>query len=309
MRIKHWFAIIGKITVSSLLLWWALLKIDIVTIFSYLDLIDWKDLIVPVLVLIVLAIIQAWRWSLVVGVLKGSLSVSKSIHLTMLSLFFNQVFPSTIGGDGVKIWQLYKSGTLLKSATIGVLSDRLLALLTLVIMSLIALLIIYIVYGDILIFRTMLLTVLGGLLGFMLFFQLYRLPDTILSLKFVASILSIVKSFKLLMNERRVAFLLFFSSFFVHIGLAILVFYIGQLVDSQIDLASCLLIFPSVFLISSIPVSISGWGVRESAMIIGFSSIGVDANSALLVSVIFGVCMLIQGLIGGVWWILVKNEV
>ena len=295
MRIKYWFAVIGKITVSSLLLWWVLLKVDLVTLSSYLDLIDWKDLIVPVLVLIMLAIIQAWRWSLVVSVLRGDLSVTKAIHLTMLSLFFNQALPSTIGGDGVKIWQLYKSGTLLKSATIGVLSDRLLALLTLVIMSLIALPIIYMMYGDILIFRTMLLTALGGLLCFILFFQLYRLPDAILSLKFVASILSIAKSFKLLLSEKGITSLLFFSSFFVHIGIAILVFYIGQLVDSQIDLVSCLLIFPSVFLISSIPISISGWGVREGAMIIGFSSIGVDVNSILLVSVIFGVCMLIQG--------------
>jgi len=111
------------------------------------------------------------------------------------------------------------------------------------------------------------------------------------------------------LSEKGITSLLFFSSFFVHIGIAILVFYIGQLVDSQIDLVSCLLIFPSVFLISSIPISISGWGVREGAMIIGFSSIGVDVNSILLVSVIFGVCMLIQGLIGGIWWLLVKNEV
>ena len=47
-----------------------------------------------------------------------------------------------------------------------------------------------------------------------------------------------------------------------------------------------------MILIATIPVSIAGWGVRESAMILAFSYAGLAESDGLIVSILFGVANL-----------------
>ena len=72
--------------------------------------------------------------------------------------------------------------------------------------------------------------------------------------------------------------------------------------------SQALLIFPTVFLISMIPVSIGGWGVREAAMVIGLSMVGVEAEQALALSIIFGISMVLSGIPGGFLWLLHRTS-
>jgi hypothetical protein len=56
-------------------------------------------------------------------------------------------------------------------------------------------------------------------------------------------------------------------------------------------------------LISLLPFSVAGWGLRESAMATGFSLVHAPAAAALAASVMFGVLTLLLALPGGVlWW-------
>jgi glycosyltransferase 2 family protein len=58
-----------------------------------------------------------------------------------------------------------------------------------------------------------------------------------------------------------------------------------------------------VILIATIPVSIAGWGVRESAMVLAFSFAGLAENDGLIVSILYGAATLVVGAIGGIVWI------
>jgi hypothetical protein len=58
-----------------------------------------------------------------------------------------------------------------------------------------------------------------------------------------------------------------------------------------------------VILIATIPVSIAGWGVRETAMILAFSYAGLAESDGLIVSILFGVVNLAVGAIGGIVWV------
>jgi hypothetical protein len=55
--------------------------------------------------------------------------------------------------------------------------------------------------------------------------------------------------------------------------------------------------------VATIPVSIAGWGVRESAMILAFTYAGLSQNDGLIVSILYGITTLATGAIGGVVWI------
>ena len=60
---------------------------------------------------------------------------------------------------------------------------------------------------------------------------------------------------------------------------------------------------PPVLLIATVPVSIAGWGVRESSMIVAFAYAGLVQSDGLTLSILFGAASFIVGMAGGIIWI------
>ena len=59
-----------------------------------------------------------------------------------------------------------------------------------------------------------------------------------------------------------------------------------------------------VALVSVVPISIAGWGVREGAMVAAFAYAGLPQSDGLLVSILFGFSYLMLGVLGGLVWVL-----
>ena len=59
-----------------------------------------------------------------------------------------------------------------------------------------------------------------------------------------------------------------------------------------------LIIMPFVFLFSSLPISIAGWGTRESAIVYLLGLMNINSSDSLILSVTFGIMIMIAGLPG-----------
>jgi hypothetical protein len=70
----------------------------------------------------------------------------------------------------------------------------------------------------------------------------------------------------------------------------------------SVELSQLLLLVPPVILIATIPVSIAGWGVRESAMVLAFSYAGLAESDGLIISILLGATTFAVGAIGGIIW-------
>ena len=70
-----------------------------------------------------------------------------------------------------------------------------------------------------------------------------------------------------------------------------------------LDFAHALFLVPPIILISMIPISIAGWGVRENAMVVAFAYAGLPESDGLVVSLLFGAAFFVVGAIGGLIWI------
>jgi uncharacterized membrane protein YbhN (UPF0104 family) len=70
----------------------------------------------------------------------------------------------------------------------------------------------------------------------------------------------------------------------------------------------CVVIVPLSLLATAIPISIGGWGVRESAFVTGFGLVGVSASDALVLSVLFGLLNFLVRLPGALIWLTVSNR-
>jgi hypothetical protein len=57
-------------------------------------------------------------------------------------------------------------------------------------------------------------------------------------------------------------------------------------------------------LITMLPISIAGWGVREATMMVAFGYAGLAPADGTVVSLLFGATSFIVGAIGGLVWIL-----
>jgi hypothetical protein len=64
-----------------------------------------------------------------------------------------------------------------------------------------------------------------------------------------------------------------------------------------------LLIMPIVILVTALPISINGWGVREYAMIYLWGLFGIAQSEAFLISVCVGLVAVISSLPGLWFWL------
>ena len=68
------------------------------------------------------------------------------------------------------------------------------------------------------------------------------------------------------------------------------------------------IVMPLVTLIMVIPISIAGWGIREGAMVVGLGYLGVIPESALALSVLYGLLLLTIALPGGLIWLVRDSQ-
>ena len=86
----------------------------------------------------------------------------------------------------------------------------------------------------------------------------------------------------------------------------IYVFFIAKAVGVPVDIVYLFLVVPLITLFLMLPISINGIGLRETAFILFFTSIGISSVSALAVSFLSFVVLIIISAFGGVVFLLNK---
>jgi len=82
-------------------------------------------------------IVVTWRWETILATIDRPPGRWHLTGVVLISLFFNQVLPSTVGGDGMRMWLLRRRGRPLGAAVRSVIIDRLLGLFGLLLLSLV----------------------------------------------------------------------------------------------------------------------------------------------------------------------------
>ncbi|MBI4115797.1 MAG: flippase-like domain-containing protein [Candidatus Omnitrophica bacterium] len=102
---------------------------------------QWNWFVLAVGVYFLALVLLAWRLQFVLQAQEVKVNLRQSFYLSFLGFFFNLFFPSALGGDIAKAYFAYQySGKKVASLT-GVILDRLLGFITLVLIALVALLV------------------------------------------------------------------------------------------------------------------------------------------------------------------------
>ena len=243
------------------------------------------------------------RWELIMRALGVSLDWLAGWRILMISLWFNQVLPSSVGGDAVRMWLLRQRGVQWSEAVKGVAADRFTALIGLIVLMVVGLpLLLSRVSNPAAILAIGGLT-LAGVAGTVVLLTLDRLPKRLIALPAIASFVRFgtLVRFLLLQSERRAP--LFGSALLIHLVTATACYTLARGVGAQLSVLDAGILIPPVVLLTAVPISISGWGVREGAMVACLGLAGVPSEQALSVSLLLGAISVIIGVVGGVIWL------
>ncbi len=250
--------------------------------------------------------LAAYRWRLIMKLLVFNESVSYYVKSYFKGTFFNQVLPSSIGGDAVRIIDLTQKGYDKKDAVYGVFVDRIVGLVGLLVLNLLATIIFYGTFSEDFSLLIILITI-GGISGFALLFHLERIAF-LANYKFLNLFHRLAKRLNKLYANRTLLYLHIAVSVGVHLLSILTIYALALSIDFHMSFQIFLIAVPPVFLLTIIPVSLAGWGIREGAMVGIFMLVGADETKVLAMSILYGLLLIISSLPGSYFWVKSKKS-
>jgi hypothetical protein len=89
----------------------------------------------------------------------------------------------------------------------------------------------------------------------------------------------------------------------IHVLAAVIAWCAARSIAAPVMFEQVLLLIPPIMLITMLPISIAGWGVREATMGLAFGYAGLMTNEGINVSLLFGAVFFVVGAVGGLVWI------
>lgn len=293
-----------KLLVSMALVGWILSGLDGSALLATLSRANGAALLAATIGVLALALVQAARWRWVLHRLGGSAGYGDALINVLIGQFFNQTLPSTVGGDAMRIWLLRSHGMGLGLALNSVLIDRLVALGALLLLGLLGVPWLAAMDPD-----GAAAWAVGGasVLGSAALASVMvmdHLPGRLLRWRPLQLMATLSAQARQVVVDRRVGPSTLAASLFIHTSLALIVYLIARALGIEVSAWHCLVLVPPVMVASAIPVSVAGWGVREGAMVAALALVDVTQEAAFALSVLFGLCIVVAGLPGGLLWLL-----
>jgi glycosyltransferase 2 family protein len=292
-----------KLAVTAGCFWYVLRRIELTQALARITELDSRWAAFAILVVALQIPLVALRWRRVLRALavwNAQITRGAMIVITAIGLFFGQVLPS-VAGEGIRAWLLVRLGVAWRDSVISLVIDRaiavmvLLAIAFLVLCSSAGLL----AFGD---YRKAVLLACGALLA-----------GGILGLLLLSHLAPFLQHWRysrwigvLATDAVRVLFgpqclIIFGLSCLIHALTVLVVWSISRAQGLMLTIPDAAVLFTVMVGVNLLPISISGWGLREVAVVSLLGSVAPER--ALLLSVCFGLVVAIGSLPGALAWL------
>lgn len=305
---RRLLSFLWKAAVSAVLLYLATRLVDFGALRDRLSRVNLGWIAFGVVVLIFQIAVASLRWRQIADHVRAPLTFSNSLRYTLIGAFFNQALPSTVGGDASRIWLLARSAGSWRAATYSVLIDRAVGLIWLAVLVFVCLPWSLRLIANPVGRATLILIGSGAILGpatlFLIawlgrsFFRRWRVTQHLVEL---------AGELRTVLLRPGIGAAVGGLTIIVHLMTVLFVWAAARSIASPLEFVQSLLLIPPVILIAAVPISIGGWGVREGAMVTAFAYAGLPESDAFAISVLYGGCTFLVGLLGGLLWITTKE--
>lgn len=254
------------------------------------------------------------RWWLLIRVHSLGHTYANLLKPTYIGALFNNLLPSSTGGDLFRMYHVYRQGHGAAVAVSPIVTERVVGLICMVGLAAVT---IFQFSPDIQLFhalRKLLFWLLaGGIAGIAVvslpatYYAFHRFLGRWDRFRPVAALLRITEATHTYLSRPWLLVFLVAVSLILQ-GLQIVIFMIlGTGVDATLELNQYLFIVPVILVAASIPVTVGGLGVREAAAITLFTAAGMSQENAAAVSLLFIPVLVLSGL-PGLWFFLRMKE-
>lgn len=285
-----------RIIITLVILFLIFRNIEFQNVKSIIARADINFLLIAVMFQLLSTLLAGFRWGKVMSTLQFGKNSNFYIRSYFKGSFFNQGLPTSIGGDAIRVLDVASTGHRKRDAFIGVFIDRILGLAGLLILNLAA----NFFLPELLphnLFLMINLIVLTGLIGFIAFIYIHKIK-ALKKGRFLNYILRVSHQLNRVLNNLRSILFHLIAGLLVHLFSIINIYLIGQSVGLDYDLLTMAVIVPPVVLLTLIPISLAGWGIREGAMIGLFGLIGAASANVLSMSILYGIILIVASLPG-----------
>jgi len=247
------------------------------------------------------------RWHLLMRAAGEVISFGKSLVTLTISMFFSMFLPTVVGTDLGRVYELGRDSSYRKSKLISsVLLDRLMGLMTISLMALIGLVVGSQFAGN----QGVNLTVIGTLVvlfgGWVLVFNkraekiIFGILDQLpLVKRFSPQLHKVYTVLDELYRQPRLLARAGSVSIVNSLCTILATLLAARSIGVEISPLYFFIFMPIIWIIMTIPISVSGLGVREGAFIFFFSQVGVTNSDAIAISLLYYSYNVIVGIIGG----------
>jgi glycosyltransferase 2 family protein len=299
---------LAKVAITAALLYLAVGRVNFGVLENRLSQLDPVWIAAALAAVAVQTLFLAMRWQAIAIACGAALPLRLSYGFTMISIFFGQVLPTTVGGDAVRVWLLARRDSSWSAATYSVLIDRFIGVLGLAVMVIVCLPWSLALIENPIGRSALLLIGFGSIVAALAFLLLGNIQSAFLqrfwAVRHLTKLAVTVR--KLLASTTGLWTMVL--SLLSHVLTSTIAWCAAHAAATPFEFAHSLLLIPPIMLISTVPISIAGWGVRETALIVAFGYAGLQAGDALVVSILFGAAMFAFGLAGGGLWLLSGAE-
>ena len=257
--------------------------------------------------------LSSYRWQILLKAHDVSVSVNRLFSFYLVGMFFNNFLPTSVGGDVVKGYDLYRHSGKGKVAITTVFLERYTGLVAIIVIGLIALAMEYTYFTDPMVAILLSCIAVSFVCG-----------TLVVANRFVKTLcLTMLRRFQMAKAEKAISALYeTFGRYKIHKRIflyAIVLSFIIQILNIlvYILLADGLginvpwpyffLFFPIITVISMLPVSFNGLGMREGMFVYLLAKIGVSSANALSLSVSWFFIVTCISLFGGLIFITRKK--
>jgi uncharacterized membrane protein YbhN (UPF0104 family) len=287
-----------KVSVSALLLAVIFRKAGLQDVYSHLRSMDLRFFLASSLLHLLVVYIAALRWGLL---LDEKYTSGRLFSLYLIGSFFNNILPGAVGGDTVKVYYLYRetrrSGTSLGS----VFLDRYIGLLGLLFIGFVSGLFAFRDLETVGMQWVIPLMTAGFIVASLMVFTLR-----------IGRRFAVIRDFYEYLHKYRGKKRTLLKAFFLSLVLQTIsigmIYLVALGIGQRLTFPALFVFVPIIMTVITLPISISGLGVRESAFVLLFGLVGVPAQESVAVSFLWFLSVAAASLTGLVEYLRYRNR-
>ncbi len=296
-----------KLCVSGILLFLIFVNVDLGEAMAAASSLPARSIFMVILLQLGSNTVAAYRWFLIMRRIGCGENFFYYLQSYYKGTFFNQGLPTSIGGDAVRIHDCARRNPSMSDCFHGVFIDRFIGLAGLLILNIIALTLnnrILPPHIHVFLLTTVCL-LLGALAALLLFHRIALFRNN----RYLSFIGQLSRRYQQVYADPVSVFLQLGLSIAIHLMAMTAFFILGVGIGLDFSLGVYLVLVPPVVLLTILPISLAGWGIREGAMIGFFLLVGADRSRVLTFSLLYGLLALTCSLPGLAVYLLQKSKV